>query len=103
MDVNGQLHAPATLLPGKEVTYWIGGWVGPKAILDAAVKRKIPSPPWESNIELRSSSFNFMIMTSRKMGITYICMYVCVCVRARAETPMSHSMKLLRQLPTAEP
>jgi hypothetical protein len=25
-------------------THWIGGWVGPRAGLDAVVKRKIPSP-----------------------------------------------------------
>jgi hypothetical protein len=25
-------------------THWIGGWVGPRAVLDAVVKRKIPSP-----------------------------------------------------------
>jgi hypothetical protein len=24
-------------------THWIGGWVDPRAILDAVVKRKIPS------------------------------------------------------------
>jgi hypothetical protein len=24
-------------------THWIGGWVGPRAVLDAVVKRKIPS------------------------------------------------------------
>jgi hypothetical protein len=30
-------------------TYWIGGWVGPRAILDAVVKRKIPSPRRKSN------------------------------------------------------
>jgi hypothetical protein len=29
-------------------THWIGGWVGPRAVLDA-VKRKIPSPYRESN------------------------------------------------------
>jgi hypothetical protein len=29
-------------------TYWIGGWVGPRAVLDAVVKRKIPSPRRES-------------------------------------------------------
>jgi hypothetical protein len=23
---------------------WIGGWVGPRAVLDAVLKRKIPSP-----------------------------------------------------------
>jgi hypothetical protein len=30
-------------------THWIGGWVGPRAVLDAVVKRKIPSPRRESN------------------------------------------------------
>jgi hypothetical protein len=30
-------------------THWIRGWVGPRAILDAVVKRKIPSPRRESN------------------------------------------------------
>jgi hypothetical protein len=29
--------------------HWIGGRVGPRAVLDAAVKRKIPSPLRESN------------------------------------------------------
>jgi hypothetical protein len=30
-------------------THWIGGWVGPRAVLDAVVKRKIPIPRRESN------------------------------------------------------
>jgi hypothetical protein len=30
-------------------THWIGGWVGPRAVLDTVVKRKIPSPRRESN------------------------------------------------------
>jgi hypothetical protein len=30
-------------------THWIGGWVGPRAGLDAVVKRKIPSPCRDSN------------------------------------------------------
>jgi hypothetical protein len=36
---------PRPLYPrGREPgTHWIGGWVGPRAVLDAAVKRKIPS------------------------------------------------------------
>jgi hypothetical protein len=29
--------------------HWIGGWVGPRAVLDAVVKRKIPSLRRESN------------------------------------------------------
>jgi hypothetical protein len=50
MEVSGQLHAPATLSRGKApVTHWIGGWVRPRAVLDAVVKRKIPSSRRESN------------------------------------------------------
>jgi hypothetical protein len=30
-------------------THWIGGWMGPRTVLDAVVKRKIPSPRRESN------------------------------------------------------
>jgi hypothetical protein len=30
-------------------TLWIGGWLGPRAVLDAVVKRKIPSPRRKSN------------------------------------------------------
>jgi hypothetical protein len=30
-------------------THRVGGWVGPIAVLDAVVKRKIPSPCRESN------------------------------------------------------
>jgi hypothetical protein len=37
---------PKERAPG---THWIVGWVGPRAVLDAAVKRKIPSPRQESN------------------------------------------------------
>jgi hypothetical protein len=30
-------------------THWIGGWVGPRAVQNTVVKRKIPSPRRESN------------------------------------------------------
>jgi hypothetical protein len=45
MEVSGQLHAPVALPPRERAlgTHWIGGWVGPRAVLDAVVKRKIPS------------------------------------------------------------
>jgi hypothetical protein len=51
MEVSGQLHAPAASPPGKTATgtHWIGGWVGPRTVLDAVLKRKIPSPRRESN------------------------------------------------------
>jgi hypothetical protein len=37
---------PQPLYPqGKSPsTHWIGGWVGPRVVLEAVVKRKIPSP-----------------------------------------------------------
>jgi hypothetical protein len=41
--VNGQHHAPAALYPrGKDPgTHWTGGWVGPRAGLDAEARRKV--------------------------------------------------------------
>jgi hypothetical protein len=36
---------PRKRAPGK---HWIGGWVGPTAVLDMVVKGKIPSPHQES-------------------------------------------------------
>jgi hypothetical protein len=43
MGVNGQRHAPAALYPRGKVpgTHWTGGWVGPRAGLDAEARRKI--------------------------------------------------------------
>jgi hypothetical protein len=51
MEVSGRLHAPAALPPreGAPGTHWIGGWVDPRAVLDAVGKRKIPSLRRESN------------------------------------------------------
>jgi hypothetical protein len=56
MEVSDQLHALAALPPkeGAPGTHWIEGWVGSRVVLDAVVKRKIPSPCLDSN--LRSSS-----------------------------------------------
>jgi hypothetical protein len=42
---------PGRFIPRERIpgTHWIGGWVGPRAVLDAVVKRKIPSPRRELN------------------------------------------------------
>jgi hypothetical protein len=37
-------------------THWIGGWVGSGAVLDAVMKRRIPTPAGNRTLELRSSS-----------------------------------------------
>jgi hypothetical protein len=44
MEVNGQIYAPALLPLGKEPppTRWVGGWVGPRAGLEAVAERKYP-------------------------------------------------------------
>jgi hypothetical protein len=38
-----------TLRQRTPATHWIGSWVGPRAVMDAVVKRKIPSTRRESN------------------------------------------------------
>jgi hypothetical protein len=50
MEVSGQLHAPAALPTKKEpLVPIVVGWVGPRAVLDAVVMRKIPSTRRQSN------------------------------------------------------
>jgi len=51
VEVSGELHAPAALLQGKYPWYLlVRGWVGPRANLDAAVKREIPIPAGYRNL-----------------------------------------------------
>ena len=39
MGVGGKRHAPDALLPGKiPCTHYVGGWMGPKALLDGCGK-----------------------------------------------------------------
>jgi len=42
MAESGQLHVLAALPPEKEPssTYWVGGWMGPRAGLNAMANRK---------------------------------------------------------------
>jgi hypothetical protein len=42
---------PGRFTPSKRAPgiHWAGGWVGPRAVLDTTVKRKIPSLRRESN------------------------------------------------------
>jgi hypothetical protein len=50
MEVNGQLYTSVTLPSGKEPpssTYWVGGWVGPRANLDAVISGIHPITIWK--------------------------------------------------------
>jgi hypothetical protein len=50
MEISGQIHAWLLYIQGKSPgTHFIGGWVGPRAVLDTVVKSKIPVPRRESN------------------------------------------------------
>jgi hypothetical protein len=44
---------PRERAPG---THWVRGWVGPRAVLDTVVNRKIPSPDGNRTLEPRSSN-----------------------------------------------
>jgi hypothetical protein len=58
MEVSGQLHASAGLIPRERapVTHWIGGWVGPRAILNAMNilnnKSRTADNVWSSSLGL---------------------------------------------------
>jgi hypothetical protein len=51
MEVIGQFHAPGRFTPRERApgTHWIRSWVGPSAVLDAVMKRKISGFRRESN------------------------------------------------------
>jgi hypothetical protein len=51
MEMNGQLNERAT-----PDTYWIEGWMGPRAGLDVTVKRKIPAPRGNLTSDVRNFS-----------------------------------------------
>jgi hypothetical protein len=53
MDEDGQLHASATLIPGKEPpnAYCIRSEVGPRASLNAMEKRKMSYPCHELSLD----------------------------------------------------
>jgi hypothetical protein len=64
MEVNGQLHAPATSPLGKEPRYPLDNkWVGPRVGLETAEKRKIPLSVQESKHQL-SYRLNYRIHVS---------------------------------------
>jgi hypothetical protein len=79
--MSGQLHAPASLDLGEEPpdTHWIGGWVEPRAGLDVAKERKIPSavghrtPIQLSSRFLPSQYTNWAIQARKLNHIKQLC------------------------------
>jgi hypothetical protein len=67
-----------TSTEGAPGTHWIGGWVGPRVVLDAVVKRKIPSLLRESNPRTpivqryHGSHFRAMAMGNEKSPSTHL-------------------------------
>jgi hypothetical protein len=61
---------PMEIGPGA---HWIGGWVGPRSVLDAVVKRKIPSPP------LRESNPRTPIIQPVAQRYTIVLSRLCSC------------------------
>jgi hypothetical protein len=76
MGVSGQRHAPAALYPrGKDPsTHWIGGWVGPRAGLDAGARRKILCSCRGSKPDhpARRQTLYFLSYRRRKLKITEV-------------------------------
>jgi hypothetical protein len=62
---------PREKAPG---THWIGGWVGPKTVLDAVVKRKIPSSRRES--KSRSPTVQPVNLALYRLSYHSSCYYV---------------------------
>jgi len=48
-ELSDSLSGRFTPREGAPGTHWVEGWLGPKAVLDTAVKRKNPSSRRESN------------------------------------------------------
>jgi hypothetical protein len=64
-----------TLKERDPVTPWIGGWVVPRAVLDALMKRKIPSPRRESKprtlvCNINSCQMNFKVTVKFPMWLS---------------------------------
>jgi hypothetical protein len=52
--------------------HWIGGWVGPRLVLDELVKRRIPSPRRESNPRTPFSRYCSRYTNWAIVGLPYL-------------------------------
>jgi hypothetical protein len=71
MEVSDQFHT----LPGERApdTHWIGDWVSPSAVLDAVVKRKIPSSQIPSDlVQLGTSYLHGIILDALSQCVDWL-------------------------------
>jgi hypothetical protein len=83
---------PRERAPG---THCIGGWVGPRAILDTVVKRKIPSPRRESNP--RTPIVRPVAQRYTDWAITALSLLFCMGVKLGAHTEGEHGLRVWEQ------
>jgi hypothetical protein len=71
-------HPGRSLPPGERTpgTHWIGGWVFPRAGLDAEARRKILCPCRGSNLDRPARSQTLYWLSYR----SFVCVCVCVCI-----------------------
>ena len=81
MGVRGQLHAPATLPLGRELsTHLIGGWVGPTASLNVLENRNIFCPTRIETVDCPAHGLVTMSTTPLQLvAIIKIMKYVLCC------------------------
>jgi len=53
-------------------THWIGGWVGPRAVLDVMVKRKIPTLHWELNSIVNFVTTHVKVRAGKKILLSSV-------------------------------
>jgi hypothetical protein len=69
MEVNGQLHDPAVLPRRKEPgTHWIGGWLGPRAGLDAEAEGEISYGLFKARLQLKVGPISFTMFVRLSTG-----------------------------------
>jgi hypothetical protein len=81
---------PRKKAPG---THWIGGWVGPRAGLDAVAKRKIPSSSWELSAGRPDRSV-FQIVQTCTLYYYYCC---CCCYYYYSRSSSCYCSCVLKQ------
>jgi hypothetical protein len=92
---------PRERAPG---THWIGGWVGPRAVLDTVVKREIPSPRQESNLRPPPHPVRSPALSKSKSMILFLLIrMICFYIYKRHSTRRDSSVTTVTRLQGGRP